>query len=117
MRVSNYFHVKVHLLGLLGCELRTCANVFVAKRKEMEKECNVGVARVVASSKKTKNDDPLQFLNKTSSKFPFESFGGGVGQAAKRKEVALGPMDKIRKRNEKSLISPLHFFLSKLHIL
>lgn len=30
----------------------------------MEKESNVGVARVVASSKKNKNDDPLPFLRK-----------------------------------------------------
>eukprot|EP00253_Pinus_taeda_P018342 PITA_18342 len=64
----------------------------------MEKEANVGMAKVVATSKKNKNDDPLPFLRKSSNKFPFESFGGV--QAAKRKVVALGPMDKILQKEK-----------------
>ena len=79
----------------------------------MEKEANVGVARVDASSKKTKNDDPLPFLRESSNEFPFESFGWGVGQATKRKAVALGPMDKIfqkEKRDELDLTIVFFFY-------
>ena len=68
-------------------------NVSLAKRKEIKKEVNVGMAKVPATCIKIKNDDPLPFLRKSNNKFPFESFGGG--QATKRKAVALGPMDKI----------------------
>jgi len=56
---SIYLHVKVHMLGLPGCGIGACINVSVAKRKEMEKEANVGAARVVASSKKTRMGMPL----------------------------------------------------------
>jgi len=41
-------------LGSPGCGIGACANMFVAKRKEMEKKVNVGVARVATSSKKTR---------------------------------------------------------------
>lgn len=81
------------MLASPGCAIAACTQVSLAKRKKMEKEPNVGMAKVAATSIKNKNDDPLPFLRKSSNKFPFESFGGG--QATKRKAVALGPMDKI----------------------
>jgi len=64
----------------------------------MEREVNVGMENAATKSiiKKNKNDDPLPFLRKSSNKFPFESSGGR--QAAKRKAIALGAMDKIFQR-------------------
>jgi len=40
-------------------------------------------------------------LRKHRNKFPFESFGGSVGQATKRKATTLGPMDKIFKKEKR----------------
>ena len=62
----------------------------VSKQKELEREANVGEGIVAVASRKTKNEDPLPFLRKPSSKHPF-----GGGSAATRKRPAMGPMDKI----------------------
>lgn len=91
--MSTYYRVKTHLLALPSCGIAACTQVSLAKRKEMEKEVIVGMAKVATTSKKNKNDDPLPFLRKNNNKFPCESFGGG--QATKRKAMALGPVDKI----------------------
>ena len=45
---STYFHVKDHLLALLGCGVGACTQVPLQKRKEMEKEFTVGMENVVA---------------------------------------------------------------------
>ena len=75
--MSTYFCVKAHLLALPSYGIAACTHVPLAKRKEMEKEANVGMAKVAATSKKNKNDNPLPFLKKSNNKFPFESLGGG----------------------------------------
>eukprot|EP00253_Pinus_taeda_P022236 PITA_22236 len=49
--------------------------------------------RVASKSRKPKNKDPLPFLRKATTKFPFESSTSTGGQASKI--GALGPMDKI----------------------
>jgi hypothetical protein len=49
--------------------------VIAPKRREMEKEDGVGLRKVAASCKKTKNENPLPFLRNSSSKF---QFGSGV---------------------------------------
>jgi len=54
-------------------------------------------------------------LRKISSKFPFESFGGGVGQGTKRKVVALGPMEHIfqkERQKEFDIVISLFFYLN-----
>ena len=85
--------MKGHLLALPSCGIGACKVVPLQKRKEMEKESNVGMENVTAKSRKTKNEDPLPFLRKGTTKFPCESSIGR--QAAKRRESTLGPMDKI----------------------
>eukprot|EP00253_Pinus_taeda_P034875 PITA_34875 len=106
---STYFHVKGHLLALPGCGIAACKAVSLQKRKEMEKESTVGMENVAAKSRKTKNEDPLPFLKKGTAKFPFESSIGG--QAAKRREITLGPMDKIfQKEKRKELDLTIAFF-------
>ena len=52
--MSTYYRVKAHLLALPTCGIATCTQVSLAKRKEMEKEANVGMAKVAATSKKKK---------------------------------------------------------------
>ena len=48
-------------------------------------------------------------MRKSSSKFPFESSGGE--QAAKRKAISLGPMDKIfQKEKQEELDLTIAFF-------
>lgn len=70
------------------------------------------MAKVVVTSKKNKNEDPLPFLRKSNNKFPFESFGGG--QATKRKVMALDPMDKIfQKEKREELDLTIAFFSIK----
>jgi len=64
--------------------------VSASKRRELEREANVSEGIVAVASKKTKNEDPLPFLRKPSSKQPFEG-----GSATTRKRYAMGPMDKI----------------------
>jgi hypothetical protein len=64
--------------------------VSASKRRELEREANVGEGIVAATSRKTKNEDPLPFLRKLSSKHPF-----GGGSATTRKRHAMGSMDKI----------------------
>jgi hypothetical protein len=86
---STYFRVKGHLLGT-PCGLGPCQGVSASKRRELEREANVGEGIVATTSRKTKNEDPLPFLRKQSSKYPF-----GGGTATTRKRLAMGPMDKI----------------------
>jgi hypothetical protein len=64
--------------------------VSASKRRELEREANVGEEIVAAASRKTNNEDPLPFLRKPSSKHPFQG-----GSAATRKRPAMGPMGKI----------------------
>ena len=45
-----------------------------SKRKESEREANVGVAKMVASSKKNKDEDPLPFLRKSNASYTFWEF-------------------------------------------
>ena len=52
--MSTYYHVKSLLLALPGCGIAACTQVPLAKRKEMEKKANVGMAKVAATSKKTR---------------------------------------------------------------
>ena len=97
-------------MALPGCGIETCKVVPLQKRKEMEREFTNGMANVAAKSRKTKNEDPLPFLRKGTTKFPFESSIGG--QAAKRRALSLGPMDKIfqQERREKLAITIAFFF-------
>ena len=83
----------------------------------MEKEQSIGEANVAAKSKKSKTDDPLPFLRKSSSKFPFET--SSRGELAKRKATVVGPMDKIfqKEKREELDLTIAFFFLSELHIL
>jgi len=100
-------------LALPSCGIAACTKVSIAKKKEMEREANVGMENVATKSKK---NNPLRFLRKNSNKFPFECSGGG--QAARKRQLHLVQWTRFfRKRNKKSLISSLPFFLSKLHIL
>jgi len=82
---STYFRVKGHLLGT-PCGLGPCQGVSASKLRELEREANVGRGIVVTTFRKTKNEDPLLFLRKPSSKHPF-----GGGSAATRKRLAMGP--------------------------
>jgi len=115
--MSTYYCVKAHLFALPSCGIGACTQVSLAKRKEMEKEANIGMAKVAATSKKNKNDDPLPFLRKSNNKFPFESSGGR--RATKRKAMALGPVDKIfqKVKREELDLTIAFLFLSELHIL
>ena len=61
-----------------------------SKRRELEREANVGKGIVAAASRKTKNENPLPFLRNPSSKHPI-----GDESATTRKRHAMGPMDKI----------------------
>ena len=76
----------------------------------MERDAFVGVANVAAKTKQNKNDDPLPFLRKSNNKFPFESSSGG--QAAKRKVIALVPMDKIFQKEKWEELDLTIFFFS-----
>ena len=58
----TYFWVKGHFLGTL-CGLGPCQGVSASKWRELEREANVGEGIVAAASRKTKNEDPLPFLN------------------------------------------------------
>jgi hypothetical protein len=65
---------------------------------------------VATTSRKTKNEDPLPFLRKPSSKHPF-----GGGSATTRKRSAMGPMDKAfqqERRNELDLTIVFFFSIS-----
>jgi hypothetical protein len=80
--------------------------VSASKLRELEREANVGEGIVVVTYRKTKNEDPLPFLRKPSSKHPF-----GGGSATTRKRLAMGPMDKILQQERyMSWILPLGFF-------
>jgi hypothetical protein len=106
---STYFQVKGHLLGT-PCGLGPCQGVSASKRRELEREANVGEGIVAATSRKTKNEDPLPFLRKPSSKHPF-----GGGSATRRKRHAMGPMDKIfqqERRDELDLTIGFFFYLN-----
>jgi hypothetical protein len=97
---------------LLGtpCGLRPCQGMSAPKRSELEREANDGEGIVAATSRKTKNEDPLLFLRKPSSKHPF-----GGGSAATRKRPAMGPMDKIfqqERRDELDLTIGFFFYLN-----
>ena len=65
---------------------------------------------VASKSRKPKNEEPLPFLRKATTKFPFESSTSTGGQAAKRR--ALSPMDKIfqKKRWEELDLTIAFFF-------
>jgi hypothetical protein len=89
--------------------------VSVSKRREMEKEDNVGMGKVATTCKKNKNEDRFPLLRNSSGKF---QFGSGSGSATTRKR-ATGPMDKIfqqEKREEVDLTIGF-FFLSQLHFI
>jgi hypothetical protein len=82
---STYFRVKGHLLGT-PCGLGPCQGVNESKQRELEREAHVGEA----TSRRPKNEDPLPFLRKPPSNYPF-----GGGSATTKKRLAMGPMDKI----------------------
>ena len=90
------------------CGLGPCQGVSASKQRELEREANVGEGIVAATSRKTKNEDPLPFLRKPSSKYPF---GGGT---ATRKRPAMGPMDKIFQEEKRDALNLtiVFFFLS-----
>ena len=46
--MSTYFHVKSNLLDLPGCGIGACTKVTLSKRKEIERESNVGMESVAA---------------------------------------------------------------------
>jgi hypothetical protein len=84
--------------------------VSASKQRELEREANVGKGIVATTSRKTKNEDPLPFLMKPSSKHPF-----GGGSATTRKRPAMGPMDKIfqqERRDELDLTIGFFFYLN-----
>jgi hypothetical protein len=85
-----------------------------SKRRELEREAHVGEGIVATTSRRPKNEDPLPFLRKPSSNYPF-----GGGSAVTKKRPAMGPMDKIfqqEKRDELDLTIGF-FFLSQLHLI
>jgi hypothetical protein len=86
---STYFRVKGHLLAT-PCGIGPCQRVSASKRRELEREANVGEGVVAVASRKTKNEDPLPFLRKPSRKY---TFGGGT--ATTRKRPAMGPIVEI----------------------
>jgi hypothetical protein len=58
----------------------------------MERENKVGLGKVAVASRKHKNEDPLPFLRKLSSRF---GSGTVIQPARKRPTPSGGPMDKI----------------------
>ena len=57
--MSTYFCVKAHLLALPSCGIAACTQVCLTKRKEMEKEANLGMEKVATISKKTRMKTPF----------------------------------------------------------
>ena len=104
--------MKAHLLGIPGCGIKCCTAIELPDRKELEKEQSIGEANVAAKSKKSKTDDPLPFLRKSSRKFPFET--SSRGELAKRKATAVGPMDNIfQKEKREELDLTIAFFSTR----
>ena len=82
--------------------LGPCQGVNESKQRELEREAHVGEA----TSRRPKNEDPLPFLRKPSSKHPF-----GGGSATTRKRHAMGPMDKIFQQERRDeLYLTIEFF-------
>jgi hypothetical protein len=101
---------KGYLLGM-PYGYGPCQGVSASKRRELEREANVGERIMATASKKTKNENPLPFLRKSSSNYPFGS--GSVVQATKKR--AMGPMDKIlqqEKRDDIDLTIGFFFYLN-----
>ena len=48
---STYYRVKSHFLALPGCGIGSCRAITSQKRKELEKEANVGMEHVALASK------------------------------------------------------------------
>ena len=101
----------------IPCGLGPCQGVNASKRRELEREAHVGEGIMATTSRRTKNEDPLPFLRKSSSNFQFGSGSrsGSATQQARRR--AAGPMDKIfqqEKQDEVDLTIGF-FFLSQLH--
>ena len=114
---STYYRVKGHLLAQ-PCGLSACKGVNATKRRQLEREDEVGLGRVEAASKKQKNDDPIPFLRKPSTAMPSKAskYGSGVAtEATKKRGYLTGPMDKIFKqeaREEMDLTIAFYFYLN-----
>jgi hypothetical protein len=70
------------LLGL-DCELEACKAINATKLKEMGRWDKIGMGKVATASRKHKNEDPLPFLRKLSSRF-----GSGTAIQPTRKRPA-----------------------------
>ena len=79
---STYFQVKGHLLAT-EFGLEPCKGVDATKQREMEKEDKIGSRKVVAASKKQKEDDLLPFLRKPTTTSIF-----GSGTTSKPQEIS-----------------------------
>jgi hypothetical protein len=105
---STYYQVKGHLLGT-PCALGPCQGVNASKQRELEREANVGDGIMAVVSRKTNNEDPLPFLRKSSSNYPFGS--GSAAQATKEANGSSGQdISSLHKRSKMRLILPLGFF-------
>jgi hypothetical protein len=94
------------------CGLGACPRVDASKRRELEREANVGKGIVAATSRKTENEDPLPFLRNPSSKHPI-----GGGSATTRKRHAMGPMDKIFQQERRDELDPTIGFFFYLNFI
>jgi hypothetical protein len=92
LQESIYEHLLLSKGPFVGhtCGLGPCQGLNESKRRGFEREAHVGEGIVAASSKRPKNEDPLPFLRKTSSNYPF-----GGGSATTKKRPVMDPMDKI----------------------
>jgi len=77
------------------------------KRKEMEREDNIGLGKVATASRKDKKEDSLPFLRKPSSKF---GSGIAIQPTRKRPTPSGGSIDKIFQQEKRRLILPLGNF-------
>jgi hypothetical protein len=106
---STYFRVKGHLLGT-PCGLGPGQGANESKRRELEREAHAGEGIVKTTSRRPKNEDPLPFLRKRSSIYPF-----GGGSVVTKKRPAMSLMDKIiqqEKRDELDLTIGFFFYLN-----
>jgi hypothetical protein len=88
--------------------------VSASKQKEMEKEHSVGLGKVAVASRKSKSDNPLPLLRKSSSGFQVES-GSAIRPTRKRVDASGDLMDKIfqqEKQYEINLIIGFFFYIN-----
>jgi hypothetical protein len=80
---STYYRVKGHLLALPGCGIGACTSCSFTKEERNGKRVQCWYGKCGCKIKKTKNEDPLPFLRKGTTKFPFESSTWGTSSKKK----------------------------------